>query len=179
MQSLLRSPPSVPVYLCAKVGLQGASHHSACPVLRHSESGPLGLSVCECGTAGSASGQTACPVPPTLLQCWSRQGYASPLHPGPPPSIPVSAPPTSLDECFLFIYLVSDFLAVRFSVGSGCARRLSVSTYASILLLCQIVLNFNVSDYILFAPFLVLILFQLKMRSYGICPSLRGLFHLR
>ena len=29
--------------------------------------------------------------------------------------VPVSAPPTSLDECLFFISLVSDFLAVRFS----------------------------------------------------------------
>ena len=49
--------------------------------------------------------------------------------------VPVSAPPTGLDECFFFIYLVSDFPAVRFSVSSGCARRCSVSTYAAILVL--------------------------------------------
>ena len=49
--------------------------------------------------------------------------------------LPVSAPPTGLDECLFFIYLVSDFLAVRFSVSSGCARRHSVSTYADILVL--------------------------------------------
>ena len=49
--------------------------------------------------------------------------------------VPVSAPPTGLDECFFFIYLVSDFLAIRFSVSSGCARRRSVSTYAAILVL--------------------------------------------
>ena len=36
-----------------------------------------------------------------------------------------------------FISLVSDFLAVRFSVSSGCARRRSVSTYAAILVLPQ------------------------------------------
>ena len=47
--------------------------------------------------------------------------------------VPVSAPPTGLDECLFFISLVSDFLAVRFSVNSGCARRCSVSTYAAIL----------------------------------------------
>ena len=47
--------------------------------------------------------------------------------------VPVSAPPTGLDECLFFISLVSDFLAVRFSVSSGCARRRSVSTYAAIL----------------------------------------------
>ena len=51
------------------------------------------------------------------------------------PRLPVSAPPTSLDECLFFISLVSDFLAVRFSVNSGCARRRSVSTYAAILVL--------------------------------------------
>ena len=44
-------------------------------------------------------------------------------------------PPTGLDECFFFISLVSDFLAVRFSVSCGCARRCSVSTYAAILVL--------------------------------------------
>ena len=52
--------------------------------------------------------------------------------------VPVSAPPTSLDECLYFISLVSDFLAIGFSVSSGCARRRSVSTYASILVLMTI-----------------------------------------
>ena len=66
LRGLLRSPPFVQVYLCASVGPWSATHRSACPVLRHSESSPLSFSVCECGTAGSASGQTACPVPPTL-----------------------------------------------------------------------------------------------------------------
>ena len=47
--------------------------------------------------------------------------------------VPVSAPPTGLDECLFFISLVSDPLAVRFCVSSGCARRRSVSTYAAIL----------------------------------------------
>ena len=32
------------VYLCANVGPRGATRRSACPVLRHSESSPLGLS---------------------------------------------------------------------------------------------------------------------------------------
>ena len=49
--------------------------------------------------------------------------------------VPVSAPPTGLDECLFFISLVLDFRAVRFSVSSGCARRRSVSTYAAILVL--------------------------------------------
>ena len=50
-------------------------------------------------------------------------------------SVPISAPPTGLDVCFFFIYLVSDFPAVQTSVSSGCARRRSVSTYAAILVL--------------------------------------------
>ena len=73
------------------MGLQGATRCSACPFLRHSESGPLGLSVRECGAAGSASGQTACPVGPTLCQSQSCHGNASPLCPGcpSPPLLPV------------------------------------------------------------------------------------------
>ena len=125
MRGLLHSPPFLPVYLCASVGPRGATCSSACP---RSESGPLGLSAHECGAAGSASGQTACPVRPTLRQSQSCQGHLSPLRP-----VPVSAPPTGLDGSLFFISLVSDFLAVRFSVSSGCARRRSVSTYAAIL----------------------------------------------
>ena len=36
----------------------------------------------ESGAAGSANGQTVCPVGPTLCQSWSRHSYVSPLHPG-------------------------------------------------------------------------------------------------
>ena len=56
----------------------------------------------------------------------------------------LSAPPahlcpsTGVDECLFFIYLVSDFLAVQFSVSSGCGRRRSVSSYASILVLSSL-----------------------------------------
>ena len=46
-----------------------------------------------------------------------------------PPLLPVWM------KVHFFISLVSDFLAVRFSVSSRCARRHSVSTYASILVL--------------------------------------------
>ena len=54
--------------------------------------------------------------------------------------VPVSAPPTGLDEGLFFISLVSDFRAIRFSVSCGCARRRSVSTYAAILVLNQLLL---------------------------------------
>ena len=53
--------------------------------------------------------------------------------------VSVSAPPTGLDECLFFTSLVSDLLAVRFSVSSGCARRHSVSTYSAILVLFMLV----------------------------------------
>ena len=89
-----------------------------------------GLSVRKCGAAGSASGWTACPVCPTLRQSRSCHSHASPLHPG-----ACLRPSTSLDECLFFMYLVSDFLAVQFSVSSGCVRRCSVSTCATILVL--------------------------------------------
>ena len=81
-RSALLPAAFVPVYLCRNVGPRGATRRSACPVLHHSESGPLGLSVCECGVAGSASAQTACPVCPTLRQSQSCPGHVSPLHPG-------------------------------------------------------------------------------------------------
>ena len=98
---LLRSPPFVPVYLCAKVRPQGLLVvRLPAPFVPHSTS--LG--------------------PP-------QQSESS------PPRLAISAPPTGLDECFFFISLVSDFLAVGFSVSSGSVRRRSVSTYASILVL--------------------------------------------
>ena len=86
--------------------------------------------LCKCGVAGSASARTACAICPTLHQSQSRHSHASPLHPG-----ACLRPSTSLDECLFFMYLVSDFLAVQFSVSSGCARRCSVSTYTAILVL--------------------------------------------
>ena len=106
-------PAVCPVYLCTNVGPQGATRRSACPVLRHSESGPLSLSVCKCGAAGSASGQTACPVCPTLRQSRSRHGTSSPLCPGcpSPPLLPVW-----MNVYFLFPWcrtsLPFDFLSV-------------------------------------------------------------------
>ena len=91
MLGLLRSPQFFPVYLCASVGPPGTICRSACPILHHSESGPLGLSVHECGATGSASGQTACPFRPTLRQSGSHHGNWSSLCPGcpSPPLLPI------------------------------------------------------------------------------------------
>ena len=111
------------------MGPQGATHCSARPTVRHSESGPLSLSVRECGSTGFTSARTACAIRPTL-----RQSPATATRVLSTP-VPVSAPPTSLDECLFSISLVLVPLAVRFSVSSGCVRRRSVSTYAAMLVL--------------------------------------------
>ena len=96
-------PPFVWVYLCANVGPWGAIRCSACPILCHSESGPLGLSVCECGAVGSASCSFAQPAPQSATH-WVCQPL--PCRESSPPWLPVSTPPTGLDECFFFISLV-------------------------------------------------------------------------
>ena len=90
-----------------------APHLSDCPALRHSESGPLGLSVCECAAEGSASARTACAICPTLRQSWSCHGNASPFHLGcpSPPLLPVW-----MNVYFLFPWcrtsLPFDFLSI-------------------------------------------------------------------
>ena len=90
------------------------------------------LSVYLCGTVGRqgplAVGLPAPLIPHSASLCPARLLESSLTR-------ACLAPPTGLDECLFFISLVSDFLAVRFSVSSGCARRHSVSIYASILVL--------------------------------------------
>ena len=79
-----------------------------------------GLSVRECGAAGSASGETACPIRPTLRQSQSRHSHASPLRPGcpSPPLLPVW-----MNVYFLFpwcwTYLLFDFLSVLVVQGGA------------------------------------------------------------
>ena len=68
--------------------------------------------------AGSASARTACPIPPisaSLGPATATQVLYT--------LMPVSTPPTGLIQYLLFISLVLDTLAIRFSVSSGCARR--------------------------------------------------------
>ena len=59
-----------------------------------------GLSVRECGAAGSARGQTACPVGPTLRQSGSCHGNVSPLRPG------ACLSPSYRSGCMFLFYLV-------------------------------------------------------------------------
>ena len=131
--SLLCSPPFVLVYLCTNVGLRGATHCSACPILCHSESGPLGLSVRECGATGSASGLTACPVRPTLRQSRSPYGNVSPLCPScpSPPLLPVWMYVSFLStQCRTS--LPFDFLSVLVVQGGAVCLPMPPSWFSSI-----------------------------------------------
>ena len=88
------------------------------------ESSPLGLSLCgNVGPQGLLVVRLPAPFIPhsaSLSSAMATRVLSAP--------VPISALPTSLDVCFLFIYLVLDFLAIQLSVSSGCARRRSVST---------------------------------------------------
>ena len=76
-------------FICARMwGLRVLPAALPAPFSATLESDPLGLSVRECGAAGSAHGQTACPVYPTLRQSRSHHSHASPLRPG-CPSLPL------------------------------------------------------------------------------------------
>ena len=75
-------PAVCPVYLCVSVGCGVLPTALPAPLSATLSLAPLGLSVCECRAAGSASGQTACPVHPTLRQSGSCHSHGSPLHPG-------------------------------------------------------------------------------------------------
>ena len=124
---LLRSPPFVR-FICGRMWCRRVLPATLPAPFSATLSPALWVYLCKCGAAGSASARTACAISPTLRQSQSRHSHASPLHPG------ARLRPSYQSGCmFFFIYLVSDFLAVQFSVSSGCARRHNVSTYASIL----------------------------------------------
>ena len=108
VRGLLRSPAVRPGLSMCECGAAGsATCCSACPALRHSESGPLSLSVHECGATGSSSGQTACPFRPTLRQSRSRHGHASPLRPG------ARLRPSYQSGCMFLFYLLGVGLPCR------------------------------------------------------------------
>ena len=152
MCGLFRSPAIPPGLSMHECGASGsASHHLVASTSRRLATSPLcpgcpsvppGLSVQECGAAGSAShhlvGSASCShLTGSAIHCLA----VSPLHPSCPslPLLPVWMNVSSLSPWLL------DFHTVRFSVSSGCflflnccpsfgcARRHSVSTYASIL----------------------------------------------
>ena len=130
MRGLLRSPPFIHVYLCASVGLPCATRTLPAPL---SATLSPALSVYLCRNVGP-QGLLVLGLPAPFVPHSASLGPAT----APPvlsTLVPVSTPPTGLDECLFFISLVSDPLAIRFSLSSGCARRRSVSTYATILVL--------------------------------------------
>ena len=94
------SLPAVrPVYLSANVGPRGATRCSACPVLRHSESGPLSLSarmwgrrVCQWSDCLPRSSHTL----PVSVPPWQRE--SSPPGCPSPPLLPVW-----MNVCFFFL----------------------------------------------------------------------------
>ena len=95
-----------------------------------SQAGALGCTVCFapppflpvylCATVGPQDLLAAAwPVPfHNLPPYWVRQ--SPPCHESSPPRLPVSAPPTSLDECFFFISLVVGLPYYSLSVSSSC-----------------------------------------------------------
>ena len=89
--------PGLSVLEC---GARDATHHSACPILRHSESRPLGLSEGECGATGSASGRTACPFWPTLRESRTRHDTTR-----------ESSPPWFLSPPLLPVWMYVSFLS--------------------------------------------------------------------
>ena len=79
------------VYLCANVGPRGATHCSACPTLRHSESGPLGLSARMWGTIVGLQGLLVLGLPAPFVPHSASLGPPQPRESSPPwcPSPPI------------------------------------------------------------------------------------------
>ena len=128
------APPFIPVYLCANVELRGLLP-AALPAPLSATLSPA-LSVYLCANVGS-QGLLVVRLPTLFVPHYASLSPATATRVLFTP-VPIAAPPTGLDVCFFCIYLVLDFLAIRFSVSSGCARRCSVSTYAAILVLLEV-----------------------------------------
>ena len=69
-------------FICAQVWGRGVLPTALPALLSATLSPALSVYLCECGAAGSASGQTACPISPTLCQSRSRHGNVSPPRTG-------------------------------------------------------------------------------------------------
>ena len=80
MCGLLCSPPFVR-FICARMWGRGVLPAALPAPFSATLSLALSVYLRECGAAGSASGQTACPIRPTLRQFRSRHGHVSPLRP--------------------------------------------------------------------------------------------------
>ena len=67
LHGLLHSPPCVQ-FICAQMWGRGVLPATLPALFSATLSLALSVYLCECGAAGSAGGQTACPVHPTLRQ---------------------------------------------------------------------------------------------------------------
>ena len=100
MRGLLRSPP-FPRFICAQMWGCGVLPTAHPAPLSATLSPALSVYLCKCGAAGSASGQTACPVCHTLRHSRSRHGHESPLRPG------ACLRPSYRSGCMFLFYLLS------------------------------------------------------------------------
>ena len=147
MQSALL-PTLRPGLSVRECGAEGYYPPLCLPCSQHSESGPLGLSVHECGATGSASGQTACPVRPTLLQSWSHHSNLSPLCPScPSPHLL----PVWMNVYFLFPWcrtsLPFDFPSVLVVRGGALCLRMLPSWFSSVFVFhCLVSLSIMLSS---------------------------------
>ena len=112
--------------------------HTALPAPFSATLSPaLSVYLRECGAAGSASGQIACPIRPTLRQSRSRHGHTSPLRPG-CPSLPLL--PVWMNVYFLFPWcqtsLPFDFLSVLVVRGGAVCLPTPPSWFSSHLCFC-------------------------------------------
>ena len=122
------SLPAILWFICSRVWGRGVLPAALSAPVSATLSPALSVSLCRnVGPQGLLVVRLPAPFIPHSTSL-VPPGHVSPLRPS-----AVSTPPTSLDECLFFISLVSDFLAMRFSISSGCVSRCSVSTYAAIL----------------------------------------------
>ena len=99
-------------FICMNVGPRGATRRSACPVLHHSESGPLSLSAREVGLHGLLVVRLPAPFAPhSAISVPPRPCESSPPQCPSPPLLPVW-----MNVYFLFPWcrtpLPFDFLSV-------------------------------------------------------------------
>ena len=147
MRGLLCSPLFVR-FICARMWGCGVLPAALPALLSATLSPTLSAYLSECGATGSASGQTACPVHPTLCQSRSRQGHVSSLHP-----CCLSSPflPLWMYVYFLFPWyqtsLKFDFLSVLVVRGGAVCLPMSPSWFSQILHIFQILFNKELDNF--------------------------------
>ena len=99
LRSLLCSPLFV-WFICARMWGRGVLPAALPAPFSATLSLALSVYLCKCGATGSASGQTACPLRPTLRQSRSRHSHASPLRPG------AHLRPSYRSGCMFLFYLL-------------------------------------------------------------------------